>query len=177
MTAQTLVSNQRLTQLEESIKTLRDLPVFGSIDYATDSKWPTAIDLLKMPTGSPIQVSELRWKKNGDGFGAIQVILSNGQKSPVFLASGQNADNLSAVPIPADIKKIRGSATNIRVSQIIMQDKNGVEIAQMKTGSGELGTDQVLKEGEQIIGVHGHVKGYGWGFANLGFVVWVPPKF
>ena len=41
--------------------------------------------------------------------GGIQVIMSNGRNSPVFLGKGMNADDLEEVKITPFIKKIRGT--------------------------------------------------------------------
>jgi hypothetical protein len=39
-------------------------------------------------------------------------------------------------------------------------------------------TDQVLAEGQEILGVYGTKDQNGNGyFSSLGFIVWVPPKF
>ena len=74
--------------LEAAVATLRDLPAFGKNNDTPNFKWPTAIDLLKMPTHGPIQVKELKLAKkqyfNSENFVGIQVVLSNGLKSQVF---------------------------------------------------------------------------------------------
>ena len=83
--------SKKQQQLEQSVSTLRDLPAFSQNHNVQDFKWPTAIDLLKMPTDQPIQVVKLRWKTssaNSSLIGGVQVVLSNGYKSPVFLAQG-----------------------------------------------------------------------------------------
>jgi hypothetical protein len=49
--------------LEAAVATLREVPAFGKNDYTPNFKWPTAIDLLKLPNHRPIQVQELKWAK------------------------------------------------------------------------------------------------------------------
>ena len=52
--------------------------------------------MLKMPKEKPIQAVGLKWKLSSDigcYFGGIQVILSNGVTSPVFLAKGENNED------------------------------------------------------------------------------------
>ena len=133
-----------------------------------------------MPTDQPVQVVKLRWKKSSycDCFGAIQVVLSNGIESPVFLAENQTADNLTEVPINAcNIARIRGTNNNNWLYEIVLQDKDGLTQALMQAkASGQFGADQLLMEGEQIVGVHGSKNRNNY-FACLGFIVWTPPRF
>ena len=135
-----------------------------------------------MPVDKPIQVAKLRWKKNSSSnsyFGAIQVVLSNGVESPVILGKTQTAQDMIEVPITPAIKKIRGSINSNWLYQIIFQSKEGQELQRMEsTANNQFASDQVLAEGQEILGVYGtkdqHGNGY---FSSLGFIVWVPPKF
>ena len=83
-------------KFEDTMNTLRDLPRFGDNSKVIDFRWPRVSDLLKMPTDKPIQVAKLLWKKNDkhNFCGGIQVVLSNGIKSPLFLGKDQTAQNL-----------------------------------------------------------------------------------
>ena len=77
--------------IEDNIKTLRDLPLFGITGCPVNFRFPTDADLRAMPKDKPIEAIKLAWKPsaaNGYGhlIGAIQVIYSNGAASPVFLA-------------------------------------------------------------------------------------------
>jgi len=52
--------------LEEAIKTMRKLPVFGYTAnnvYVQDYEWPTAEDLRTMPKDQPIRAASFNWKK------------------------------------------------------------------------------------------------------------------
>ena len=132
-----------------------------------------------MPADKPIQVAKLRWKKNSSYFGAIQVVLSNGVESPVFLGKTQTAQDMIEVPITPAIRKIRGSINSNYIYQIIFQSKEGQELQKMESSaSNNFASDQVLADGEEIIGVYGTKDQHGSGFfVSLGFIVWVPPKF
>ncbi len=58
--------------------------MFGITDKFEDFIWPKQEDLDDMPTENPIKVASFNWKKNSenaDYIGAIQVVLSNGNKS------------------------------------------------------------------------------------------------
>ena len=75
--------------IEDNIKTLRDLPLFGWTAYPVNFRYPTDADLRPMPKDNPIEAIKLAWKpsaEHGNFIGAIQVIYSNGAASPVFLA-------------------------------------------------------------------------------------------
>ena len=75
--------------IEDNIKTLRDLPLFGFTGAAVNFRYPTDADLRAMPKDKPIEAIKLAWKTsaaNASYIGAIQVIYSNGAASPVFLA-------------------------------------------------------------------------------------------
>lgn len=52
--------------IEEAIKTMRKLPVFGYTAngvYKQDYEWPTAEDLRTMPKDQPIRAAAFNWKK------------------------------------------------------------------------------------------------------------------
>ena len=70
---------------EDSFKTLRDLPLFGFTKHPVDFRHPSVADLQAMPKDKPIQAVGFKWKKNGNCIGGIQVIMSNGCNSQVFL--------------------------------------------------------------------------------------------
>ena len=50
------------SKIEEAVKTLRKLPVFGPPKHQTDFEWPTEKELLMMPTDQPIMVNKIRYK-------------------------------------------------------------------------------------------------------------------
>ena len=97
---------------EDSIKTMRDLPLFGLIQNAVNFRYPTDADLRAMPKDKPIEAVKLNWKpssSNASLIGAIQVIYSNGSASPVFSAKNQDANGLQTVVLNSQVKKIRGT--------------------------------------------------------------------
>ena len=74
--------------VEVAIQSIRNLPLSGFVNGKPhDFLWPTKEDLLKMPTNQPIRAVKLRWKaKEGHTpFTGVQVVLSNGIESPLFL--------------------------------------------------------------------------------------------
>ena len=77
--------------IEDNIKTLRDLPLFGATYFSINFRfrYPFAAHLRAMPKDKPIEAIKLAWKPSatkGNYIGAIQVIYSNGAASPVFFA-------------------------------------------------------------------------------------------
>ena len=50
--------------LEEAIKTLRKLPLFGKADYDASFEWPKPTDLLSMPKGKAIQTTGFKLKSD-----------------------------------------------------------------------------------------------------------------
>lgn len=171
--------------LEKAVKTLRDMPVFGyqPCDHQIDFRWPKFTDLLDMPHNAPINAVKLRWKNstaNAAYLGGIQVVLSNGTESPVFLAKAGNpvnADNMKEALLTPAIRKVRGTVAGNYVYEATCLGEKGEEISSIKTnGAGT--KEYALGAEEEIIGVYG-AKDYHGGniFHSLGFIVWVPPKF
>ena len=81
---------------KQAMKTIRKLPLLGYTDnnkLAINFVWPEEQDMLQMPEDKPIEAVGFNWHKsddfNGNFIGALQVILSNGQTSPVFLCLDQ----------------------------------------------------------------------------------------
>ena len=142
---------------EDSLKTLRDLPLFGYPSTLINFRYPSIWDLQAMPSDKPIQAVGFKWKKSGDYIGAFQVIMSNGCNSPVFSSKEMNADNLQEVKITPQVKKIRGT-TNMGgkyAKNIYFQAKDGTEISRIVAYETELAPDQILEEDEEIIGIYG----------------------
>ncbi len=50
--------------IEENIKTMRDLPIFGINTGAVDFRFPTEADLRAMPKNKPIEAIKLNWKSS-----------------------------------------------------------------------------------------------------------------
>ena len=86
---------------------------------------------------------------------------------------------MTEVPITPAIKKIRGTDNSHWLFQIIFQSKEGQELQKMESYvKNKLASDQVLAEGQEILGVYGTKDQDESGcFRSLGFIVWEPPKF
>ncbi len=74
--------------IEDNIKTMRELPLFGNTANPVNFRYPIDADLRAMPKDNPIEAVKLSWKPstNSNYVGALQVTYSNGVASPVFLA-------------------------------------------------------------------------------------------
>ena len=132
-----------------------------------------------MPKDQPIRAEVLKWKVSnacGSYFGGIQVILSNGVASPLFLAKDQNSDNLQEIKINSDNTQIRGTYNSTILLSVHFLAKNGGEISKILPNTSTTNIDIDLAEGEEIIGVYG-IKDQAQYFWSLGFIVWKPPKF
>ena len=91
-----------------------------------------------MPKDKIIQAVGLKWQKKGNYICAIQVVMSNGCNSPVFLGMEINADNLQEVEITPQVKRIRGTVASTGgncVKNVYFQDKTGTEIARIVSGN------------------------------------------
>jgi hypothetical protein len=91
----------------------------------------------------------------------------------------QTAEDLIEVPMTPAIRQIGGSSNNEWLSHIHFKSKNGQFIQKMEYfKSGNRANDQLLADGEEIIGIYGtkdqDAPGY---WSSLGFIVWLPPKF
>jgi hypothetical protein len=101
-----------------------------------DFKWPSAADLLKMPTNQPIRALKIRWKANSKStnyIGGVQIVLSNGHSSPVFLGKAQDDKNMQEVVITPGIRKLRGTNANSYIRQVSFLDENNNEILKIYT--------------------------------------------
>ena len=108
---------------KQAMKTIRKLPLLGYTDnnkLAINFVWPEEQDMLQMPEDKPIEAVGFNWHKsdysNGNYIGALQVILSNGQTSSVFLCLNQVQRNLRRVNLTAPVKTIRGTYNSNCVS-------------------------------------------------------------
>jgi hypothetical protein len=74
--------------IEDNIKTMRYLPLFGITGKPVNFRYPTDADIRAMPKDKPIEAVKLCWKPstNFSYIGGLQVTYSNGVASPVFLA-------------------------------------------------------------------------------------------
>ncbi len=103
---------------EAAIATMRNTPCHGYNGYSVNFQFPTAQELLQMLKDNiAIKLKDLKYKQNTTSssfFGGFQVILSNGVASPVFTATGQDAQGLQSFAIPdySQVKRINGTYTS-----------------------------------------------------------------
>ncbi len=104
------------------------------------------------------------------------MILSNGVASPVFTATGQDAQGLQSFAIPdySQVKRINGTNTGSWLCHLSFGKKDGSQITKVEYLSLSLGTETVIADDEEIIGVFGTKEVHA---VALGFIVWKPPKF
>lgn len=175
--------NKVNASLEQAVKTMRKLPVFGYTAngaHVPDYEWPTAEDILAMPGDQPIRAAAINWKKCDQistVMGGLQLILSNGKMSPQYVTKVQNDQNFERVDVDfSKVRRIRGTSNGFWVSQIHFHDANNNEIKRVASYQQAFGDDQVLQEGEEIIGIYGTRNAHNNYFATIGFIVWKPPK-
>lgn len=145
-----------------------------------DFEWPKPSDLMAMPEDQPIRVVGFNWKKcdsDKKTMAGIQVILSNGQTSPFFLARNTTEANIERVNITSDqrIRKIKGQqGLNSNLSEIYFYDETSNLITQM-VADVVGGYDTILLgDGEEIIGIYGTKNRIYDNLDTLGFIVWRP---
>jgi hypothetical protein len=105
-----------------AIKTMRKLPLYGFKSNGMalpDFEWPTAQDILKMPDDSqPLRIASIEWQNDFSRIGMIQVVLTNGQKSPVFANPHFEATETHRVELPIGVKRIKGSCSQDYIKQL-----------------------------------------------------------
>jgi hypothetical protein len=79
----------------------------------------------------------------------------------------------------SSIKRIRGTMKNMWPQYIVFLDAEGNQVSAMHANHDEhFGPEQILLDGEEVIGVYGHKNSDGSGdFRSIGFIVWTPPDF
>jgi hypothetical protein len=82
------LKKKRKQALETAIQTMRKSVCFGRNSNPEDFEWPKPSDLRKMSKKTLIKLAKLNYNIDSTGrrFGAFQVVLSNGESSPVFLS-------------------------------------------------------------------------------------------
>ena len=106
---------------------------------------------------------------------AIQLIFSNGRRSPVFATKGTVIGEMTRVTIPEDqtIKRIKGDNKFRSIKKLIFEDGSGKEIARIFASDNNPGQEMELEEGEEIVGIYGN-KNADQAMKNMGFIVWKP---
>ena len=162
---------------------MRKLPVYGYTQggaYVQDYEWPTADDLRQMPRDKPFKVAALNWKKCDQintVIGGIQMVLTNGQISPLYLTKESSDKNLERLDVDfAKVRRLRGTSNQYWVSQLHFLDGAGQELAKIQSYAQQFGADLDLAEGEEIIGIYGTRNAHNQYFATIGFIVWRPPR-
>ncbi len=110
-------AEQHLKILEAAIATMRNTQFYGyNANKPANFQFPTAQELLQMLKDNiTIKIKDLKYKQNTydkSYFGGFQVILSNGVASPVFTATGQDAQGLQSFAIPdySQVKRFNGTS-------------------------------------------------------------------
>ena len=138
--------------------------------------------MMSMIDDKPIEAVGFNWHKsdshNGVYIGALQIILSNGQTSPVFFEKNHPQRVLQRVDLPSPVKTIRGTTNwNQCITQILFDDANSKQIAAINPGCKlQQAPNCVLNNGEVIIGIYGTCKNLAF-FESIGFIVWTPCKY
>jgi hypothetical protein len=83
---------------------------------------------------------------------------------------------MEEVTISPNIKKVEGDVNDNHIEGVVFIDRENQKLMIPKGYYINGRYSFCLKEGEQIIGVHGTRDKQDY-FSSLGFVVWVPPKF
>jgi hypothetical protein len=168
----------RQMKLEDAAKTLRELPLYGHTVNKVDFRWPMLGDLLKMNTDKPIYATALRWKQRKEYICGVQVVMGNGQHSPVFLGKTQHESKMKDCVLNPTIRSVKGTQAGDFPRQVVFFDEDGLVVSSIKTKDVELGPETKLLPGEEVIGVYGHKNTDGNGdFHSIGIIVWIPPKF
>ena len=107
-----------------------------------------------------LKLKELKYKKNTlytSYIGGFQLILSNGTASPVFVATGQDAQGLQSVAIPdySQVKRINGTRQGSWLGGLSFGKKDGTEISKVDMSGSTFGQETVFADDEEIIGIYG----------------------
>ena len=91
-------------KLDESLKTIRKMQLFGISNWKTDFEWSIKDEIKALPETHAIKLCGFNWKEcKYEGYGkfacisALQLLFSNGMKSPLFLAKNIRGDYLQKV--------------------------------------------------------------------------------
>lgn len=135
-----------------------------------------------MPEDQPVKAVAINWKKCDQintVMGGIQLIMSNGKSSPLFLTKVQTDKNFDKVDVDfSKVRRVRGTSNSYWISQLQFQTEEGAEVALVKSYEQEWAGVQQLDEGEEIIGIYGTRFGHTQDnyMGTVGFIVWKAPK-
>ncbi len=129
----------KLKAIEAAIATMRNTQCYGyTASKPANFQFPTAQELLQMLKDNiSIKLKDLKYKqstKDKRYFSGFQVILSNGVASPVFTATGQDAQGLQSFAIPdySQVKRINGTYTGNYLSHLSFGKKDGSQITKVE---------------------------------------------
>lgn len=105
----------------------------------------------------------------------LQLTLSNGQKSPAFLANDQQANFTKRVELNFPVKKIKGNPNTHDMSSVSFHSVEDVNVAKMFIKDNGGTVDKDLNDGEVIIGVYG-IRNNAAYIRSLGFIVYKPAQ-
>ncbi len=85
------------------------------------------------------------------------MVLSNGVSSAVFTAPGTNDQGMLSFNIPdySQVKRVNGTYPGYNLGGLIFRKSDGTQIDKVETISKNYGTEFVLDDGEEIIGIFG----------------------
>jgi len=158
---------------------MRKLPLFGFTDEPVDYEFPKPDDLRRMCPNKPIRVTGFMYKPGtvyASRFGALRVLYSGDNQSPVLCAVNQNESNLQTCLVDCSkVKRIQGSIKGLSyVHRVLFFDEKNVNVATLKVGDDKgLAPEQMIEPMEEIIGVYG-TKDKNTCIYSLGFIVWTP---
>ena len=94
----------------------------------------------------------------------------------MFTAPGTNDQDMLSFNFPdySQVKKVSGTIQGWNLGGLIFSKRDGSQIEKMETCICYYGTEFVLDNAEEIIGIFGE-KDYN-SIAGLGFIVWKPPR-
>lgn len=88
----------KLLDLEESVKTIRKLEMFGN--GKCDFEFPSVPDVLTLlPVEREHRLVAIHWKEDSVGIAAIRLIFANGVESPLFTAQNISAEAMQRVQL------------------------------------------------------------------------------
>ncbi len=94
----------------------------------------------------------------------------------MFTAPGTNDQDMLSFNIPdySQVKRVNGTKQGLYLGGLIFSKRDGTQIDKDETYSRTYGTEFVLDDGEEIIGIF--CRKDSDSIAGLGFILWKPPR-